>query len=98
MSRESNVCCALSLPRLTLESSEEASAASSAEAKMARLMARTQHAADQRGRRKGKGEGGGISAGADDALTTMAEEQAHRVRFANCTGHHAPLKGSGQVR
>ena len=67
------------LPRLTLESSEEA-AASSAEAKMARLMARTQHAADTRGR---KGEGGGINAaGADDALTTMAEEQAHRVRFA----------------
>ena len=58
---------------LTLESSEEA-AGSAAESKMAKLMARTQHAADFRR------EGGINTASADDALTTMAEEQAHRVR------------------
>ena len=63
--------------RLTLESSEEAAAASNAESKMARLMARTQHAADFRR------EGGINTASADDALATMAEEQAHRVSKAH---------------
>ena len=60
---------------LTLESSEEA-AASSAESKLAKIMAKTKHAADFRR------EGGiKIAAGESDALTTMAEEQAHRVLF-----------------
>ena len=58
-----------------MECSEDASAADSARSKMAAVMARTQHAADFR-------REGGINAAAgavDDTLTTMAEEQAHRV-------------------
>ena len=62
--------------RLMLESSEDA-ASTMAESKMARLMARTQHAADFRR------EGGINTASADDALATMAEEQAHRVSKAH---------------